>query len=75
MTITPYLPIYRRTGIRMVRGKGVHLIDDTGKRYLDFAAGIAVNAFGHSHPHLLEALKEQGAALWHCCESVYYAAA
>ena len=66
MTITPYLPIYRRTGIRMVRGEGVHLIDDTGKRYLDFAAGIAVNAFGHSHPYLIEKLMHQGAALWHC---------
>ncbi len=66
MPITPYLPIYRRTGIRMARGEGVYLIDDSGKRYLDFAAGIAVNAFGHSHPHLVEALTRQGAALWHC---------
>ena len=66
MTITPYLPIYRRTGIRMVRGEGVHLIDDGGKRYLDFAAGIAVNAFGHSHPQLVEALQKQAATLWHC---------
>lgn len=64
--ITPYLPVYRRTGITMVRGEGVYLIDSSGKRYLDFAAGIAVNAFGHSHPHLLDALMRQGAALWHC---------
>jgi acetylornithine/N-succinyldiaminopimelate aminotransferase len=66
MTITPYLPIYRRTGLRIARGEGVHLISDDGRRILDFAAGIAVNAFGHSHPHLLEALMRQGAALWHC---------
>lgn len=66
MTITPYLPIYRRTGIRMDRGEGVHLIDDTGRRYLDFASGIAVNAFGHSHPHLVQALQQQAARLWHC---------
>ena len=62
----PYLPIYRRTGIRIARGEGVYLITDDGRRILDFAAGIAVNAFGHSHPHLLEALRRQGAALWHC---------
>lgn len=66
MPITPYLPVYHRSAVRMVRGEGVHLIDDTGKRYLDFAAGIAVNAFGHSHPHLVEALHRQGATLWHC---------
>lgn len=66
MSITPYLPVYRRNGVRIVRGEGVHLIGDDGKRYLDFAAGIAVNAFGHSHPHLMEALARQGASLWHC---------
>ena len=66
MNITPYLPIYRRSGITMVRGQGVHLFDDEGKRYLDFAAGIAVNALGHSHPLLVEALQTQAAALWHC---------
>lgn len=66
MTITPYLPIYRRSGIRMDRGEGVYLIDDSGKRYLDFAAGIAVNAFGHCHPYLVEALQKQATRLWHC---------
>lgn len=62
----PYLPVYRRSAIRMVRGEGVYLVDDAGRRYLDFAAGIAVNAFGHNHPHLVEALTQQGAVLWHC---------
>jgi acetylornithine/N-succinyldiaminopimelate aminotransferase len=66
MTITPYLPIYRRNGVRIVRGEGVHLIGDDGTRYLDFAAGIAVNAFGHSHPYLVEKLQQQAARLWHC---------
>jgi acetylornithine/N-succinyldiaminopimelate aminotransferase len=64
--MTPYLPIYRRTGLRMARGEGVYLYDDTGRRYLDFAAGIATNSFGHSHPHLVTALQEQAALLWHC---------
>ena len=66
MTIMPYLPIYRRNGVCVVRGEGVHLIGDDGKLYLDFAAGIAVNAFGHAHPHLVAALTRQGAELWHC---------
>ncbi|MFM9889040.1 MAG: aspartate aminotransferase family protein [Rickettsiales bacterium] len=63
---TPYLPIYRRTGTTMVRGQGVYLYDDAGKPYLDFAAGIAVSSLGHSHPHLVEALKKQAETLWHC---------
>jgi len=50
----------------MVRGEGVYLIADDGKRYLDFAAGIAVNSLGHCHPHLVEALSEQAQTLWHC---------
>lgn len=66
MSITPYLPIYRRTGLRIARGEGVYLIDDQGRRYLDFASGIAVNAFGHGHPHLVEALKKQAELIWHC---------
>jgi acetylornithine/N-succinyldiaminopimelate aminotransferase len=66
MAITPYLPIYRRSNIVMAHGQGSYLYDAAGKRYLDFAAGIAVNAFGHGHPALVEALKSQGEKLWHC---------
>jgi acetylornithine/N-succinyldiaminopimelate aminotransferase len=67
MTIVPpILPIYRRTGVRIVRGEGMYLIDDSGRKILDFAAGIAVNAFGHNHSHLVAALQKQGATLWHC---------
>lgn len=66
MAITPYLPIYRRSGVRIVRGQGVYLIGDDGTRYLDFAAGIATNSFGHGHPHLVAALQKQAAELWHC---------
>lgn len=64
--ITPYLPIYRRSGVRMARGEGVYLIAEDGTRYLDFSAGIATNSFGHSHPHLVAALQKQAATLWHC---------
>jgi predicted acetylornithine/succinylornithine family transaminase len=61
-----FLPVYRRAQTVMARGEGMYLFDDAGKRYLDCSAGIAVNALGHSHPHLVEALKQQAEKLWHC---------
>lgn len=60
------LPVYRRSAIAIERGEGCYLFAPDGTRYLDFAAGIAVNALGHSHPHLVKALQEQAAKLWHC---------
>lgn len=56
---------YARSDIVFERGEGMYLIDAQGRRYLDFYAGIAVNALGHSHPHLVEALKAQAEKLWH----------
>ncbi len=56
---------FARAKLRFVRGEGVWLIDEKGNRYLDFAAGIAVNSLGHSHPQLVEALKSQAENLWH----------
>jgi acetylornithine/N-succinyldiaminopimelate aminotransferase len=56
---------FARIPIRFERGEGVWLIAEDGARYLDFAAGIAVNSLGHSHPHLVAALKEQADKLWH----------
>lgn len=60
------LPVYNRCDIVMQRGEGVYLFDDSGKQYLDFASGIAVNSLGHCHPHLVETLQKQVATLWHC---------
>lgn len=60
------LPVYRRSGITIERGEGAYLYAPDGTRYLDFASGIAVNALGHCHPHLVEALKKQAETLWHC---------
>jgi len=60
------LPVYRRSNIIMSRGEGVYLFSPEGKRYLDFASGIAVNALGHCHPHVVAALKNQAELLWHC---------
>ncbi|HWY63265.1 MAG TPA: aspartate aminotransferase family protein [Rhizomicrobium sp.] len=59
------LPTYKRTDIAFVRGEGSWLFAEDGKRYLDFGAGIAVNAFGHANPKLVAALTEQAGKLWH----------
>jgi acetylornithine/N-succinyldiaminopimelate aminotransferase len=56
---------FARAPIAFDRGEGSWLISDKGERYLDFAAGIAVNSLGHGHPHLVAALTEQAAKLWH----------
>ncbi len=65
MPTTPLMPVYPRCGVRPVRGQGVHLYGEDGTEYLDFAAGIAVNALGHGHPHLVKAIAEQAATLMH----------
>ncbi|MBO9579894.1 MAG: aspartate aminotransferase family protein [Sphingobium sp.] len=64
-SITPLMPVYPRCDVRPVRGEGCHLIGERGERYLDFAAGIAVNALGHGHPHLVKAIADQAATLMH----------
>jgi acetylornithine/N-succinyldiaminopimelate aminotransferase len=56
---------FARAPLAFERGEGSWLITEGGERYLDFAGGIAVNSLGHSHPHLVEALTEQAAKLWH----------
>ena len=63
--IPPIMPTYARADVAFERGEGVHVFDAQGRRYLDFAAGIAVNGLGHCHPHLVAALTEQAAKLWH----------
>ena len=65
MVITPLMPVYPRSPVRPVRGEGVYLYGEQGEKYLDFAAGIAVNVLGHGHPHLTKAIQEQAATLIH----------
>jgi len=65
MSITPLMPVYPRCGVRPVRGEHCHLISEDGTRYLDFAAGIAVNLLGHSHEGLISAIQQQAATLMH----------
>ena len=59
------LPTYNRADVAFVRGEGAYLFAEDGKRYLDFGAGIAVNAFGHANPRLISALTTQAGKLWH----------
>ncbi|MEQ8654200.1 MAG: aspartate aminotransferase family protein [Kiloniellales bacterium] len=59
------MPTYNRIDIAFERGEGCWLFAEGGRRYLDFASGIAVNALGHCHPHVVQALEEQGRKLWH----------
>ncbi|WBA80596.1 aspartate aminotransferase family protein [Endozoicomonas sp. GU-1] len=59
------VPNYAPQAMVPVRGKGSRIWDQEGKEYLDFAGGIAVNALGHCHPALIDALKKQGEELWH----------
>ena len=59
------LPTYNRTDVAFVRGEGSYLFAEDGKRYLDFGAGIAVNAFGHANSRLVAALTKQAQTLWH----------
>ncbi len=65
MSITPLMPVYPRCGFRPVRGEHCHLIGEDGRRYLDFAAGIAVNVLGHSHKGLIGAIQKQAETLMH----------
>ena len=64
-TVKPLYDTYNRAALRFERGEGVWLVTESGERYLDFAAGIAVNSLGHSHPHLVDTLKNQAEKLWH----------
>lgn len=59
------LPVFQPASMLFEHGEGAWLTTIDGERYLDFGAGIAVNALGYSHPHIVEALERQGRKLWH----------
>ena len=59
------LPVFARVDLGFERGEGAWLIATGGERYLDFTSGVAVNALGHAHPHLVAALQDQATKLWH----------
>jgi acetylornithine/N-succinyldiaminopimelate aminotransferase len=59
------MPTYPRVDLAFERGEGAWLIATDGERYLDFTSGVAVNALGHSHPKIVEAVAEQAKKLIH----------
>ena len=59
------IPFYKPLNVSFVRGEGVYLYDDSGKRYMDFAAGRAASSLGHCHPVVVKALCDQAKTLWH----------
>jgi acetylornithine/N-succinyldiaminopimelate aminotransferase len=59
------LPVFARADLAFERGEGAWLVGTDGERYLDFTSGVAVNALGHAHPHLVAALQQQATKLWH----------
>ncbi|WP_284777608.1 aspartate aminotransferase family protein [Agrobacterium sp. lyk4-40-TYG-31] len=61
----PLFDTFSRAPLRFERGEGVWLVTETGERYLDFGAGVAVTSVGHSHPHMVDALKSQAEKVWH----------
>src|SRR5207248_9088542 len=65
------LPTYNRYPVALTRGKGVFLYDLEGRRYLDFVAGLGVNALGHAHPRIVKAIREQSARVIHL-SNLYY---
>src|SRR5206468_11329691 len=59
------LPTYKRPPVVMTHGRGAFVFDSTGKRYLDFLGGIAVNALGHAHPRIVKVIRREAARAIH----------
>src|SRR5215471_5488892 len=53
------LPTYKRPPVVFTHGRGAYVYDSTGKKYLDFLGGIAVNALGHAHPRILRTIRRE----------------
>ena len=59
------LPTYKRPSVVMTHGRGAYVFDSTGKKYLDFLGGIAVNALGHAHPRIVKVIRREAARAIH----------
>ena len=66
-----YLPVFNRYKIVLDHGDGVYVYDNTGKKYIDFLGGIAVNVLGHAYKPLVDAVAGQTGRLIHC-SNLYY---
>ncbi len=71
LELAHHIQLYRRYPVTLVRGEGVWVWDDKGKRYLDMLAGIAVNNTGHCHPAVVAAIREQAGKLIHTSNFYY----
>jgi predicted acetylornithine/succinylornithine family transaminase len=65
------LPTYNRYPLAIEKGKGVFVYDFEGNKYLDFVAGLGVNALGHAHPRIVKTIREQAAKVIHL-SNLYY---
>src|SRR5260221_12768368 len=59
------LPTYKRPPVLFTNGRGCIVYDATGKKYLDFLGGIAVNALGHAHPRIIKTIRREAARAIH----------
>jgi len=66
------IPTYDRLPILAVGGEGCYLFDDSGKKYLDFLGGLAVNALGYAHPEILAVLRDEAETLLHVSNLLYH---
>lgn len=64
-TMSAVLPTYARADLEFAEGNGARMTTTDGRTFLDFSSGIAVNALGHQHPKLVEALTTQAKKIWH----------
>jgi acetylornithine aminotransferase/acetylornithine/N-succinyldiaminopimelate aminotransferase len=66
------IPTYDRLPVLAVGGKGCHLYDDRGKKYLDFLGGLAVNSLGYAHPEIVAVLRDESDVLLHVSNLLYH---
>jgi len=67
------LPTYKRPPVVMTHGRGSYVSDSTGKKYLDFLGGIAVNALGHAHPRIVKVIRREAARAIHFSNLYHHA--
>src|SRR5258708_3678586 len=67
------LPTYKRQPVLMTHGRGAYVFDSTGKKYLDFLGGIAVNALGHAHPRTVKVTRREAASAIHLSNLFHHA--
>ena len=66
------IPTYERLPILAVQGEGCYIYDDTGKKYLDFLGGLAVNSLGYNHPEIMATVRDSAETLLHVSNLLYH---